>query len=144
MCLEIYIGSKRKLELVERNIEDPMFYVAPLSHFGELNLIERILDSDYYYSVGSYTGCACGLSLDQHESNDVKIDLEKKRRDLAAFRAYLLRNIEQNDLKLFCTWWNNHAAIHPVKSFSPDRMNDPAFSFEEDVILQLEKSRVSA
>jgi hypothetical protein len=139
MCFEIYIGSRKPLPLVKWKENDPGFHVSPLNHFGELNMIQPILDSAYYYLVGSHTGCGCGLSHEKDIADTIRKDEELRLKDIQSFSRYLQMNRAGNDIRIFGSWWNKITEKYPSSPFDIDGMNRNDFVLAENIILHLEE-----
>jgi hypothetical protein len=137
MCLNIFIGSEKELPVVPWNEENPGFCLDKLSDEKFIEIIAPILNSNYYYDVGSFMGCSCGFSFGKwsKETND---NHEQRIANIQEFKEYLSKYLTDNIIKLFCTYWESFPEIYPIMTFMVSSLISDEFDFEEDVILLVE------
>jgi len=72
MCLNIFVGSEKKLPIIPWNEENLGFCLDELSDEKVMEMIVPILNSNFYYDVGSFMGYSCGFSFGKwsKETND--------------------------------------------------------------------------
>jgi len=138
MCLEVYVGAKSKLPTFEFSKESPGFYIWELSDEKSIAAVKKILGYEHLYEVGSHMGCACGFSYGEWSRSAPKEDHESRVKDVVDFCDYLRENAENNELKLFCTWWQDFPESYESEHFDPGSVPEQEFEFSQDVILKVE------
>ena len=135
MCLNIYIGSKKILPAIKVDESNSGFYLKEVINTEQdYPFIKDLLSADFLYSASSYLGCACGLASGKEYIDD---DHDLRVRDLNAMFNYLNLNLPNNQIKIFCTWWEIFKDNHEMEDFSLQLVNSEAFEFKEDIILNV-------
>ena len=135
MCLNIYIGSKNELPPVNWDDSEPGFYVTELSDEGTIEMVNKIIKSIHLYEAGSHMGCACGLSYGEWSKESEDENHYARIKDVKNFINYLQKNKNENELKLFCTYWEEFPDGYDTEEFNFHSINDMEFNFKEDKIL---------
>lgn len=139
MCLNIYLGAEHELPLVAWNENEPGFYLYKLTEELELKTVNEILASNFIYTAGSWMGCACGLSYEDWSKESKEEQHDSSGKDVKDFINYLEINMANNELKLFCTWWEEFPDKYETIEFDIKSIDDKEFEFAEDKILLLKK-----
>lgn len=138
MCASIYIGSEKELPIIPWSSENPGFYLSKLSDENVVEMVSPILNSNYYYDVGSFMGCSCGFIFGDwsKETND---NHEQRISNTQDFRDYLRKYLTNNTIKLFCTYWEVFPENYPVTIFAVTSPISNQFDFLEDTILLVQE-----
>ncbi len=132
MCLQIYIGSEKQLPTIPWNEEAPGLSILELSDDGYLEMVKPILQSNFYYDVGSFMGCTCGLMYGEWLKDDK--NYEQRVQNATDFLNYLRQHSLNNTLKVFGTYWNVFPETYPIESFVVDGTIPEEFDLQEEVI----------
>ncbi len=138
MCLEIYLGSQKKLPLINWDEKSKGFHFYEVFEKKELEVIHPILTSKYYYSAGSHMGCSCGFAYGEWSATSQGELHNSRINDTTNFASFLKSHLPNNEIKLFCTWWNDPKDHYQTKIFNLNSINPDEFEFEEDVILTVQ------
>ncbi len=133
MCLNVFVGSQKKLPLIAWNKDDPKLYVrdAIVKHIPET--ARKQMASLYFYEIGSHMGCACGIGHGETWGEEN----EQRYRDSQLLYTYLSDAADNNQLELFCTWYEQSPDVYQVKPFNIEQLLGNEWDAEEDVILKL-------
>lgn len=136
MCQQIDLGSNHKLPLVDFKEDSPGFYLTAINPklYTQVN---KILGSEFIYEAGSHMGCSCGFIYGEWSKVSEDEDHESRVRDVQSFMEYLENHKPGNDLKIFCTMWQNFPETYEVISFDPLNVSKEEFDFEDDIILKI-------
>ena len=135
MCLDVYIGSNKYLPVISWNEADPGFCVRETLEEEVLGALSPILKKDFIYNIGSFMGCSCGFSYGHWSKNNEKENHSARVRDTFALVHYLQSHLEDNELILFGTWWDDFPEEYPMETFSLSTINEEEFDFAEETIL---------
>lgn len=135
MCLSIYIGSEKQLPVVPWNDDNPGFCTYELSDERELEMIQPILQSNFYYDVGSFMGCTCGLLYGEWLRDDK--NYEQRVQNATAFLNFLKKHSSNNSLKIFGTYWNVFPETYPTETFVVDGSIPDEFDLPEEIIFHV-------
>ena len=133
MCLEIYLGSDKKIPEIKWDIDNPGFTCLAIEDKDIPDYIQSILDSKYYYDLGSHMGCTCGF----HYAKGRLEDHDKRFKDVLDCFAYLNAHKTNNTIKLFGIMWDEFKDEYETKEFYPQIFNEHEFYFPELKILTI-------
>lgn len=142
MCLMIYIGSQKELEIIPSDNDNLKFHTYLIKHNDGYENVKRMLGMDYLYNVGSHVGCGCGFYFYEDTSAYSKEDLlnhGKSVKDNFALRKYLERHLAGNHIKMLLTWGDEEYENFSQDYFSLDGINDREFAFDENVIYTIKQ-----
>lgn len=137
MCSILYLSSQKQLQTVKWDKEDPGFHIDSLSDEDQLNMIRPFLKGNYFYEIGSHMGCSCGLSYGKWSMHDEDENHSLRVKDVSDLKAYLLDNLNDNQLFLFNTLWEDVRTQYHTKEFDLNKISELEFEIEEDVILRI-------
>ena len=135
MCLDVYIGSNKRLPVIAWNETAPGFYIRETIKEEVLAALSPILKKNFIYNIGSYMGCSCGFSYGDWSRNNEKENHYARVRDTFALIHYLQSNLSDNELIVFGTWWTDFPEEYPVETFSLSHVKEEEFDFIENTIL---------
>ena len=139
MCLNIYIGSAKQLPTIPWDDENPGFCIDELVDLHLIEMLTPILQSNYYYDIGSHMGCCCGFSFGENTQADPNEHHEQRVKDVTDLLSYLSAHLRENTLKLFCTLFHEFPPVYPEIVLSVSEPLTDEFYFEEDVIVLVQK-----
>ena len=138
MCTDIYLGTNKKIPLANFNSEEPGFYSVELNDPKTIEFVNNILNQKYYYEVGSFMGCTCGLAFGDWSKQSKNEDHQKRLNDVKSFFEYLKQN-RNSDIKIFATMWEEFPEKYPTKTFDIDNFPKNEFYPTEYTILKIKQ-----
>ncbi len=130
MCLMIYIGSKNPLPIIDGS----EFYISEEDNTDKsYPFVKQLLSANFLYSPSSFFGCSCGFSYGAWSETDDDHPLRIKA--VSGLLEYLRSNSKDNELKIFCTWWDKFPDAYEIKEFDLNSVSNIEFNFEENIIL---------
>lgn len=85
----------------------------------------------FYYSVGSFMGCSCGLFCDNDFRESEPETYAQRLSDSQAFNHYLLAEVRQHEVWLFTTDWNVFPDSYPQALLHLSAFDTAAFDLAE-------------
>jgi len=137
MCLNIYIGSQKRIPQVRWNEDSPGFYLDEVHEKNILEMVYPILKLKYVYKAGSHMGCSCGFAYGKWSKESEDEDHSQRIQDVKDITEYFRKQSVNNELLVFCTWWDEFSYEYKVLDFDPDKIDSEEFDFEENVILKI-------
>lgn len=137
MCLNVIVASKIPLSIIKDNKNYSGFYIERIIDQNTINSIHPILKSSFYYQVGSFMGCSCGLSFGKWSQASPNENHTQRKKDVMGFHNYLAEHAKNNQLKLFCTWWDHDFDSYKSIPYDPSSVSEIEFDFPENIILEI-------
>ena len=85
MCSQVIIGSNVPLPTIRWDDEKPSLHISEEIEENILEAAVKGMDSKYFYSVGSFLGCSCGLSFGKWSIDDPNEEHSNRVRDVEYF-----------------------------------------------------------
>lgn len=138
MCTNIYVGANKKLPVVIYENERPGFHIIELKEQKQKEFINKILNQKYYYEVGSFMGCTCGLAFGDELKESEPDHYQKRINDVATFFNYLKKH-RNSDIKIFVTMWEEFPNGYPIDIMDIDNFPITEFYPKEYTILTIQQ-----
>lgn len=101
MCLAVYIGTNKELELGTFVADQTDIYFEQLIEEEETALRPKFSKANIYY-VGSDTGCSCGLIVESENFDDAIEQSNKKSPQ--RFIEFLNEATKVENIEYYCCW----------------------------------------
>lgn len=101
MCTVVFIAANNPLPLIEWDENAPSFYVSQITQAEDW--VQEHLTKPFIYSLGSYTGCACGFDYGLKgfkNDEDKECDL-KARESVRRLAKYLSEALQHGSVEMF-------------------------------------------
>jgi hypothetical protein len=131
MCQQVYLAAAALLPLVAQNSVSPAFYVEEADPADRQMLGDVFEGKYFYYSVGSFMGCSCGLFCDNGFQESEPETYAQRLVDSLAFKCYLLARVRQQEIWLFTTDWNIFPDSYPQAHLSLSAFDNATFDLAE-------------
>jgi hypothetical protein len=133
MCLMVYLGAKKPLNLIAWNDAAPAFHVSGLR--DEESPVRNQFSMPYVYYAGSHEKCGCGFQYGQYRHVYYETeDQERKRESLDALSGYLSRQISRvGPIELYACWDGDQSALpEHRRTLTPHSLMSEDFQFLEN------------
>lgn len=132
MCLRLFIGSDRELEIVPYKEDALEFYVFKFNDPAEEEEAKENLRCLFVYEAGSFMGCGCGFICGEEMKEE--LDYTQRVHDVMQLKRWLLSNMPGNRLVLLASWDPYLAPGFPVKHLNVNTITEDYCELEEDVV----------
>lgn len=108
MCLAVYIGTNKELELGTFVAGQTEIFFEKLSEDEESALRPKFSKKNIYYA-GSSSGCSCDFGFDCDDFNDAELVSEDDKKSPQKLIDFLTEMTIQENIEFYCCWegdWN--------------------------------------
>jgi hypothetical protein len=126
MCLAVYIGTNKELELGTFEAGQTEIYFEKLSEDEESALRPKFSKKNIYYA-GSSSGCSCDFGFDSEDFDDAELVSEEDKKSPQKLIDFLTEMTVQENIEFYCCWegdWNlptENTQVIDIREISLDK-----------------------